>query len=47
MLGGEIILGIGIGMIVLAVGLFLIGTVYRKTAGKKIREELEREYGEG
>lgn len=43
-MSGMIILGVGIAMIVLAVILFGVGIVYRKTAGKRIREELKREY---
>lgn len=42
---GVIILAIGISMMVFAVILFIISIVYRKTAGKRIREELGKEYG--
>lgn len=39
-----IILGAGIGMIVLAVALFIGSLIYRNTAGKKIMDELKKEY---
>ena len=44
-MSGITIVGVGIGMIVLAIILFIVATVYRKTAGKRIREELGKEYG--
>lgn len=43
-MGGIVILGLGIGMIVLSAVLFVASVVYKKTAGKRIREELKREY---
>jgi hypothetical protein len=43
-MSGIIISEIGIGMIALAVILFIISIVYRNTAGKKIQEELGKEY---
>lgn len=43
-MSGIIITKIGIGMIALAVILFIISIVYRNTAGKKIQEELGKEY---
>lgn len=43
-MSGVILTGIGIGMIVFAVILFIISIVYRNTAGKKIQEELGKEY---
>lgn len=43
-MSGIIITEIGIGMSVLAVILFIASIVYRNTAGKKIREELGKEY---
>lgn len=43
-MSGMIILGIGIAMIAIAVILFIAGVIYGKTAGKRIREELKREY---
>lgn len=43
-MSGIIITEIGIGMIALAVILFIISIVYRNTAGKKIQEELGKEY---
>lgn len=43
-MSGMMILSIGIGMIVLAVILLIVSFVYRKTAGKRIREELKKEY---
>lgn len=44
MLSGIVILGIGIGMILFSVFLFITSMIYQKTAGKKIREELDKEY---
>ena len=43
-MSGIMIMAAGIGMAVLSVILFVVSIVYRKTAGKKIREELKREY---
>ncbi len=43
-MSGTIILGIGIGLVVLSVVVFAISIIYRKTAGKRIREELKKEY---
>lgn len=43
-MSGIVITWIGIGMIVLAVILFIASIVYRNTAGRKIREELVKEY---
>lgn len=43
-MSGIMIMMAGIGMAVLSVVLFVVSIVYRKTAGKKIREELKREY---
>lgn len=43
-MSGIVIAGIGIGMIILAMILFMVSIVYRNTAGKKIREELGKEY---
>ena len=43
-MSGIIITGVGVGMIALAVILFIISIVYRNTAGKKIRNELGKEY---
>lgn len=43
-MSGSIILGVGIGLIALAAVLFIVSIVYRKTAGKKIRDELRDEY---
>lgn len=45
-MSGIIIIGTGIGMIVLAVILFIASIVYRNTAGKRIREELGKEYAD-
>ena len=39
-----IILVMGIGMIVLAAALFISSLIYRNTAGKKIMDELKKEY---
>ena len=44
MLRGIIIISIRIGMILFAVLLFIAGMIYQKTAGRKIREELNKEY---
>lgn len=41
---GMMVFAAGIGMIALAVILLIVGVVYSRTAGKKIREELKREY---
>ena len=43
-MSGIIISEIGIGMIALAVILFIISIVYRNTAGKKMQGELGEEY---
>ena len=43
-MSGIIITGIGAGMIALAIVLFIASIVYRNTAGKRIREELGKEY---
>lgn len=43
-MSGMVILGMGIGLIALAAVLLAVSIVYRRTAGKKIREELKREY---
>jgi len=43
-LSGNIIVGIGIGFVVLSVILLIYGVVYKGTTGKKIREQLEKEY---
>ena len=43
-MSGAVILGIGIAMIAVAAVLLIVGVVYGKTAGKRIREELKREY---
>lgn len=43
-MNGMVILGVGIGLIALAVLLFIMSFVYRRTTGKKIREELRNEY---
>lgn len=43
-MSGIIITEIGVGMSVLAVILFIASLVYRSTAGKKIHEELNKEY---
>lgn len=43
-MSGIMIMMAGIGMAVLSAVLFVVSIVYRKTAGKKIREELKREY---
>lgn len=43
-MSGIIIVGIGTGMTGLGCILFLAGIIYGRTAGKRIREELKREY---
>lgn len=43
-MSGMMILAAGIGMAALSVILFIGSIVYRQTAGKRIREELKREY---
>ncbi len=43
-MNGIMITGIGIGLVILAVVLLTAAVIYRKTAGKKMREELGREY---
>ncbi len=43
-MSGVMILAAGIGMVVLSVFLFAASLVYRRTAGRKIREELMRDY---
>lgn len=43
-MSGIVIVGIGIGMIVLAVILFIASIVYRNTAGKRVQKELGKEY---
>ncbi len=43
-MSGAVILGIGIGLIALAVVIFVISIICRKTAEKRVREELKREY---
>lgn len=43
---GIIIIMIGISTVMLSAILFIVSLVYRKTAGKRIREELVGEYGE-
>lgn len=43
-MSGIIIAGIGIGMVALAIILFIVSVVYRNTAGKRIRKELGKEY---
>lgn len=43
-MSGTIILGIGIGLIILSIMLFVVSIIYRKTAGRRIQEELKREY---
>lgn len=43
-MSGTIVFAAGIGMIVLAAILQVISVIYRNTAGKRIREELKKEY---
>lgn len=44
-MGGIVILGTGIGLIALSVVLLVVSVVYQRTAGKRIREALKKEYG--
>lgn len=43
-MSGMMILITGVGMLILAVILFIVSIVYRQTAGRKTREELMRDY---
>lgn len=43
-MSGTVIIGMGIALTGAAVILFGVGVIYQKTAGRKIREELKREY---
>lgn len=43
-MSGIVILDVGICLTALAAVLFIVSIVYRKTAGKKIRDELRDEY---
>lgn len=43
-MSGIIVFIAGIGMIAFAVILFAVGIIYRKTSGKRIREEIKHEY---
>lgn len=43
-ISGTGIIIVGIGSIMISILLFIVSLIYRKTVGKKIKEELEREY---
>ena len=43
-MSGITIIGIGVGMIIFSVALLVIGVIYRKTVGSKIRKKLKDEY---
>lgn len=43
-MSGIMILAVGIALAVAAVILFIASVVYRQTAGRRIREELTRDY---
>ena len=43
-MSGTVIVGVGIVMIVLSVVLSITSIVYRKTSGKRIKQELQNEY---
>lgn len=43
-MSGVMIVVAGIGMAVLSVALFVISIIYRRTVGRKMSEELRREY---
>ncbi len=45
-MSGIMMLAAGAGMGILAVVLLIVSIVYRQTAGKKIREELKRDYAQ-
>lgn len=45
-MSGMMTVAAGAGMGILAVVLFVASIVYRQTAGRKIREELRRDYGQ-
>lgn len=43
-MSGIVITGIGIGLIVFAIILFIVAVIYQKTTGRRIKEKLEKEY---
>ncbi len=43
-MSGTVIFGIGCAMIILSVVLFAAAVVYSKTAGKRMKKELKKEY---
>lgn len=45
-MSGMMMLAAGAGMGILAVVLLIVSIIYRQTAGKKIREELKRDYAQ-
>ncbi len=43
-MNGTFIVSAGIALIAVSAALFIASIIYRNTAGKRIREELDREY---
>ena len=43
-MNGIVIVGIGIALIAVSAALFIASIFYRHTAGRRIREELDKEY---
>ena len=43
-MNGIFIVGAGIALIAVSVALFIASIIYRNTAGRRIKEELDREY---
>lgn len=41
---GTFIVAAGIALIAVSAALFIVSIIYRNTAGRRIREELDREY---
>lgn len=44
MISGNIIIIAGFGLIALSIALFIIGIIYKSTAGRNIRTMLKNEY---
>ncbi len=43
-MSGTFIVGAGIALIMVSAALFIASIIYHNTAGRRIREELDREY---
>ena len=43
-MSGKMMIMVGAGMVLLSIVLFFVGIIYGSTSGKRIREELDREY---